>query len=434
VSITRSKFRALGVAALALPVVIGMASPALAVTPPAGAYADAYALMVDMTALSGAVPVQVPEQARASSSCPPTGGTKENSILEVPADPLANVKVGHQTATTDCGAKSSKAVSRIVDADALGVAPQVAIHADAVTATSTTTCAKAPSGSTDIVNLVIGGNVIPIPSNPIPANTKVLDPVLSVLGLTIILNEQHPASLGRGLVVNGIHVIASGTGAIPLGGAVLRGDIVIAHAVSGVVCPGGPGSDNGGLPKPDISFFKSASPSVAKPGDTVTYTALVTNQSTTPCEVLKLIDHIAPAFTLVSSSGPLGTKLETPAPSRADGGVDAVLRPTGVTIGAGKSVTQTFTVKVKDDATPGTYYDTLEMFCGPNGDFVSGPLAPVTVPAPGEVVQPPSNPVVKPPSEVFAPTGMNTTVAGFALLLLFAAAGTRRLQLSRRTD
>jgi uncharacterized repeat protein (TIGR01451 family) len=433
VSIRRSKFRALGVAALALPVVVGMASPAGAVTPPAGAYADAYALMVDMTALAGNVPVQVPEQARATSSCPPTGGTKTNSILEVPADPLANVKVGHQTATADCGAVSSTAVSRIVDADALPGTP-AAIHADAITSTSTTSCATAPKGSTDIVNLSIGGNIVPIPSNPIPANTKVLDPVLSQLGLTIILNEQHPASLGRGLVVNAIHVIASGTGAIPIGGSVLRGDIVIAHAVSGVVCPGGPGSDNGGLPKPDISFFKSASPSVASAGDTVTYTALVTNQSTTPCEVLKFIDHIAPAFTLVSSSGPLGTKLESPAPTRSDGGVDAVLRPTGVTIGAGKSVSQSFTVTVKDGATPGTYYDTLELFCGPNGDFVSGPLAPVTVAGAGVPVLPPSNPVAAPPTGVFAPTGLDTTIPGVALLLLVAAAGTRRLQLSRRTE
>jgi len=434
VSIRRGKIRTLGVASLALPVVVGLASPAFAVTPPAGAYADSYGLMVDVTALAGNVPVHVPEQARASSSCPPAGGTKSNSILEVPADPLANVKVSHDTATADCGAKSSTAVSRIVDADALLGTPAT-IHADAVTATSTTTCATAPKGSTDIVNLSLGGNKIPVPSNPIPPNTKVLDPVLSNLGLTIILNEQHPASLGRGLVVNAIHVIASGTGAIPIGGTVLRGDIIIAHAVSGVVCPGGPGNDNGGLPKPDISFFKSASPSVARSGDTVTYSALVTNQSTTPCEVLKLVDHIAPAFDLVSSAGPLGTKLESPAPSRADGGVDAVLRPTGVVIGAGKSVTQTFTVKVKDGATPGTYYDTLEMFCGPNGDFVSGPLAPVTVPGAGVPAVTPENPVTAPPkTPVFAPTGLNTTLAGMSLLLLAAAAGTRRLQLSRRSS
>jgi hypothetical protein len=112
--------------------------------------------------------------------------------------------------------------------------------------------------------------------------------------------------------------------------------------------------------------------------------------------------------------------------------VDAVLRPTSVVIGAGKSVTQTIVVKVKDDATPGTYYDTLEMFCGNNGDFVSGPLAPVTVPGPNVPNVPPDNPVAPPPDEVFAPTGLSTTVPGIALLLLVAAAGTRRLQLSRR--
>ena len=168
-------------------------------------------------------------------------------------------------------------------------------------------------------------------------------------------------------------------------------------------------------------------------GDTVTYTAVVTNTSKDACEVLRFVDHIAPAFSLVSTAGPMGTKLETPAPSRPDGGVDAVLHPTGVTIGAGKSLTQTFTVAVKDDAAPGTYYDTLEIFCGPNGDFVSGPLAPVTIPAPGTPVVKPPHPVVKPPKHpVFAATGLNVPLAGTSLLLLLAAVGTRRLQLSRR--
>jgi uncharacterized repeat protein (TIGR01451 family) len=432
VSNVRNKIRAAGVAVLAIPLLVGAGSPASAATnPPAGAYADAYGLTVDVTALSGAVPVQVPEQARAASSCPPAGGTKSNSILEIPGDPLANVKAAHDTATTDCVAKSSKAESRIVDADALIDTPAF-IHADAITATSTTSCTAAPKGSLDVVNLVVGGtNITEQFKNGIPPNTKVLDPVLSLLGLTVILNEQHPASLGRGLVVNGVHVIASGTGAIPIGGAVIRGDIIIAHAVSGVVCPGGPGTDNGGLPKPDISFYKGASPSAADPGDTVTYTATITNQSTTPCEVLKFVDHIAPAFTLVSTSGPLGTALEKPAPSRVDGGVDAVLRPTAVVIGAGKSITQLITVTVKDDATPGTYYDTLEIFCGPNGDFVSGPLAPVTVP--GNGVTPPPVTVEEPPTTpAFAPTGLNTGVPILALLLLAAAVGTRRLVLNRR--
>ena len=425
----RSKFRVAGVAVLALPLLVGAASPAAAATPPAGAYADSYGLLVDVTALSGAIPVQVPEQARATNSCPPGSGTKSSSILEVPADPLANVKVSHDTATVDCSKPSGEAVSRIVDADAL-IGTPATIHADAITSTSTTSCTKAPAGSTQIVNLSIAGSKIPVPSD-VPANTKLLDPVLSLLGLTVILNEQHPAAEGRGLVVNGVHIIASGEGAsIPIGGSVIRGDVVIAHAVSGVVCPGGPGSDNGGLPKPDISFQKDASDSVASPGDTITYTATITNQSKVGCDVLKFVDHIAPAFDLVSTSGAFGTALEKPAPSRGDGGVDAVLRPTSVTVGAGKTVTQKIVVKVKADAAPGTYYDTLEMFCGPGGDFVSGPLAPVTVPGTPVPSTPQGKPAQKPP--VFAATGLSTGVPILALLLLVAAVGTRRLVLSRR--
>jgi len=428
VSIRTSKVRVLGAAVLALPLVVGLGAPALAATPPAGAFAESYGLLVDDTLLEGAVPLNIGPEAPATSSCPPAGGTKSAQVLDVPADPVAHVSVIDDTATTDCSKPEGSSVSKIVNADILDGQP-VAIHADAVTAKSTTSCAKAPAGSTEIVHLTIGGTPgIDLP-NPIPPNfTLGLDPLI---GIRVILNEQHPASSGRGLVVNAIHVIANGSGALPVGGSVIRGDIVVAHAVSGVVCPGGPGQNNGGLPKPDISFDKDASPDSAKPGDTVTYTATVTNQSDEACEVLKFVDHIAPVFDLVSTAGPLGTKFDPPA-ARSDGGVDLVVRPTGVTIGAKKSVTQTITVKVKDDAAPGTYYDTLEMFCGPNGNFVSGPLAPVTVT--NTPVTPETPGEAPPPGDVFAPTGLNTGVPALALLLILGAAGARRIQLSRRPE
>lgn len=432
-SSSRNKIRALGVAALAAPLLLGTASPALAATPAAGSYAESYGLLVDTDLLAGNVPVKLGPEAPVASSCAP-GGTKSAQLIDVPADPLAHADVITDTATTACSPTSGKAVSNIVNVDALMGQP-VAVHADAITATSSTTCTTKPSGSTKVVNLSIAGSSVDIPADP-PPNFEPWAPLLAPLGLRIIINEQHPAASGRGFVVNGLHIIAAQAGAqLPVGGQVIRGDIVIAHAVSGVVCPGGPGSDNGGLPKPDITFDKKASSSTAAAGDTVTYTATVTNQSTTACEVLRFIDHVAPAFTLVSTDGPLGKAFDTPPPARSDGGVDAVLRPTGVTIGAGKSVTQTITVKVKDDATPGTYYDTLEMFCGPNGDYVSGPLAPVTVGAAAvpAVEQPASSPSKQPASQpVFAPTGLSTTLAGTSLLLLLGAVGTRRLQLSRR--
>lgn len=108
-----------------------------------------------------------------------------------------------------------------------------------------------------------------------------------------------------------------------------------------------------------------------------------------------------------------------------------MLNPTGVTIGAGKSVTQTFTVKVKDGAAPGTYYDTLEIYCGPNGNFISGPLAPVTIPGAGVPNVPPKSPVETPPvftDPDLAATGGAPALAAVSLMVLAGAVGLRQLR------
>jgi uncharacterized repeat protein (TIGR01451 family) len=425
---TKTRTRIAGsLVALAVPLVLSGTPATAATVPPAGAFAEAYGLSIDTTILQGNVPVKVAPQAPVASSCPPTGGAKTTSLLSVGDPQLAKADVLNTGAGTDCAKKSSLASAQTTNADALGVIAAAKIHADAITSTSATSCALAPKGSTVVANLTVGGTAVPLPTT-IPPNTDLLPQVFGPLGIRVLLNEQHPASTGRGLVVNGLHIIASNTGVIPVGGGVIRGDVIISHAVSGVVCPGGPGTSTGGLPTPDISFTKVATPTVAAPGTVVTYTATVTNNSAVGCEVLRFIEHVAPAFELVSSSGPLGTKLDSPAPTRTDGGVDAVLRPTGVTIGAHKSVTQTFKVKVKDGATPGTYYDELEIFCGPNGDFVSGPLAPVTVPGPNPPVVNPPKPVVTPPN--LPRTGGLPLAAGGALLLLLAGLGVHRARMS----
>lgn len=429
-NISRSTRLARGaVLALALPIVLtGLAAPASAATPAVGGYSEAYGLLADVTALDGAVPLTVGPEADVAASCEPTGPEKKTNALEAGDPAAAFAEVLGTRADANCNTKTSKAQARVLDVIALDGTP-ITVTAQAVTAKSETSCTKAPFGSTDIVGLSIAGSDVPLPDDIAP-NTLVADPVLSNLGITVILNEQHPASLGRGLVVNAIHVIASNSGALPVGGAVIRGDVVISHAVSSVVCPGGPGSDNGGLPKPDISFFKQASPDTASSGDTVTYTALVTNQSAKPCEVLKFIDHVAPPFSVEATAGAFGTALEKA--ERSDGGTDAILRPTGVTIAPGKAVTQTFTVKVKDGATPGTYYDTLEIYCGPGGNFISGPLAPVTIG--NGPITPPANPVENPPTITppnLAETGGAPALAVVSLLALAAAVGLRRLQLQR---
>ena len=415
-------------AALALPLALGgLTAPAAAATAPAGAFADSYGLSVDTTILQGNVPVVVDPLAAVSSSCPPPGAAQTDSLLSGGDAQVAQVGVLNTGAATDCSKPAALASAQVTNVNALGLAAPIAIHADAVTSTAETSCTAKPTASTVITNLTVGGTAIPLPTDVEP-NTEVAGAILNPLGLKLVVNEQHPAASGRGIVVNGLHLIAAGFGALPVGGGVIRGDVVVSHAVAGVVCPGGPGSDNGGLGAPDITFAKDATPTTAGPGQTVTYKATVTNTSATACEVLRFIEHVAPAFDLVSSSGPLGTALDDPAPTRTDGGVDAVLRPTGVSIPAKGSVTQTFTVKVKAGAKPGTYYDSLEIYCGPNGDFVSGPLAPVTVPA---AVVPPTTGVTPPVTVVDAPptlprTGGAPLTAGAALLLLVAGLGLRR--------
>lgn len=427
-STSTSLLRRTGAAlALALPIVLASAVPAQAATPPAGGFAEAYGLSIDTTLLQNNVPVKVDPQAATASSCPPAVGTKSASALGAGDAQVARADVLNTTAGTDCTKPTATARAQAANVDALGAAAPLAIHADAITSTSSTSCTAVPVGSTVVTNLTVGGTAVPLPTE-IPPNTDLLPQVFGPLGIRVILNEQHPAASGRGLVVNGLHIIASNSGALPIGGGVIRGDVIVSHAVSGVVCPGGPGSTNGDLPAPDISFAKVATPTTVQAGDTVTYKATVSNTSTTDCEVLRFIEHVAPAFDLVSTSGPLGTTFDDPPPARADGGVDAVLRPVGVVIAAGKSVVQTFTVKVKDGAAPGTYYDSLQIFCGLNGNFVSGPLAPVTVTA----EQAP--PVVTPPVTVDTPqlprTGGAPLVAGAALLLLLTGFGLRRMRIA----
>lgn len=420
-------------AAAAVPLVLaGSVGTAAAVTSPAGGFAEAYGLLVDTTLLQGNVPVNVGPLAPSASSCPPATGAKLSSLLGVGDPQVARADALDTGAGTDCTAKHSRSSAQTLNVDALRAAGAAStVHADVITTTTDVTCSANPTASTTIAGLTIGGTPVTLPAT-IPPNFELpLAPVLALAGIRIILNEQHPAASGRGIVANGLHVIANGSGTVPVGGTLIRGDVIVSHASSGVVCPGGPGSTLGGLPKPDISFDKAATPTSIHPGDTVTYTATVHNTSATACEVLSFTDHIAPPFTLVSSSGAFGTALTSPAPTRTDGGVDAVLHPTGVSIPANGTATQKFVVKAKSAAAPGTYYDSLEVLCGLNGDFVSGPLAPVTITA-VPVASTPAPPVdaggATPAPPALPRTGGSPLVALGGAVLLAAGVGIARMR------
>ena len=370
-------------AALALAaLVVAPASPAAAQTAPAGGFADAKGIIVDLTVLTavplpgvlGNTPLDPNTFSTSSQSCPPQQPEPDaNTFLDVPAAPAVTAATVSTMAGARCDAPAAVASAQTEGLAALINAGVPTITADVIRAQANSDCTKAPNGDGSLfTNLRIAGQAVPLGPLGVPEpNTRIEIPGVA----TVIVNEQNPTADGRGIVVNGLHII----GASPL----LRGDLVISHAVSGVVCPNGKGSEIAeGLTAPDITFDKDASPSTAQAGDTVTYNATVTNTSEEPCDVISFHDHLNPVFEFVSTSGGFGDQADDPVPVRGDGGQDVILRPTDVVIEPGASVQQTIVVKLKGDVAPGTYFNNLEIFCALNGNFASGPLAPVTVPAP----------------------------------------------------
>jgi len=286
-------------AALALAALIAApVAPAAAQTAaPAGGFADARGIIVDLTVLTavplpgvlGNTPLDPNTFARSSQSCPPqVAEPAPDSLLNVAAPPAATANTVSTLAGARCDAPASVASAQTEGLAALFNAGVPVITADVIRAQANSDCTKAPNGEGSLfTNLVIAGQSIG--PNPAP-NTRIDIPGIA----TVIVNEQNPTADGRGIVVNGLHII----GASPL----LRGDLIISHANSGVVCPNGKGSEIAeGLEAPDITFDKDATPSTARAGQTVTYNATVTNTSEEPCDVISFFDHLNPVFEFVST-------------------------------------------------------------------------------------------------------------------------------------
>jgi uncharacterized repeat protein (TIGR01451 family) len=356
-------------AASAAAVVLAAALPAHAVTLPNGpaSSADAFGLLVDAKLLTGNVPVRYGPVSRATQDFPPGAAqAAQAQVLQagpVPADSSLVDHVGVLSSIAGAnGLPNAVAYASVSDVSLLGAGRSAKITADAVVAQANTDCANAPNATgTTFVNLQVNGT--PIDYTPAP-NT-----VIDLTVAKVILNEQHPAFDGRGIVVNAIHVIST-TAGDPL----FRGDIIVSHAMSTVNCPNGAGSTG---QTSVLKMTKSASPTSVKPGGTVTYSAHVTNTSTSACLVTQFIEHLAPAFDFVSTSGDFGTTLDRTV-ARAGGGTDLVLG-NGKSIPVGGTFNQTFVVKAKDGAVPGVYFNNLEILCANLGNFVKGLDAPVRV-------------------------------------------------------
>ena len=409
----RRSLAAVAAAAVGLLMAAPVAPAAAQTATTTGGFADARGIIVDLTVLTaipvpgalGNTPIDPNTFSVSSQSCPPqVAEPVTNTRLNVPAAPAATSATLTTMAGARCDAPTAVASAQTERLAALFNAGVPLITADVIRAQANSDCATAPNATGSLfVGLTINGR--PIGGSPAP-NTRIDIPGVA----TVIVNEQRPSASGRGIVVNGLHII----GASPL----LRGDLIISHAVSGVSCANGKGSEVAeGLQAPDIAFDKTADPTTARAGDTVTYSTTVRNTSERPCDVLRYIDHLNPVFEFVSTSGDFGDVVDNPIATRSDGGQDVVLRPRGLVIAPGAAVQQTFVVRLKDDVQPGTYFNNLEIFCAVNGNFASGPLAPVTVPAPA----PP------PPAPVELPrTGALPLLALAGLVLVGGALGLRR--------
>lgn len=356
------------VALAAVTVAAFSALPAHAALPngPA-ASADAYGLLVDVRLLPTKTRVEQGPVARATQDYPVGApAPAEAQVLEagpVPGDGALVDHVGVLTSIAGAnGLPNAVASAEVAGVSLLKQGGVPMITATAVRAQASADCVNNPNATgTTFANLKVAGQTI----DQTPAPNTVID--LQVA--KVILNEQRPAFDGRGIVVNAIHIVSTTTGD-PL----FRGDIIVAHAMSTVNCTNGAGSTGSSNV---LKMVKDATPSVATPGTQVTYDARVTNTATQPCLVNQFIEHLAPAFEFVSTSGDFGTALDDTA-NRTGGGTDLILG-NGKTIAAGATFTQTFVVRVRDGATPGIYYNNLEILCANLGNFVKGLDAPVQV-------------------------------------------------------
>lgn len=408
------KLLALGVLALALALVVPARAADPATAPAASA--DAYGLYVDAQLTPLAVAVNEGPIARASQDAPPNADEPaQGQVLTTGPHPeggqlVQSIGVLTSTAAAD-DSPTATATSQAASVALLAPAGSPMLSVGLLRAESTTNCTEDPSGTTVFTDIQVAGQAAPT-QNPGP-NFELAAPVFNPLGLRVILNEQHATADGRGLVVNAIHIYQYAPAlVVPL----FTGDIVVGHAMSTVNCPNGAGSTGGDN---DVMIVKDVDSSTAEAGDDLTYTATVQNKSTAACPVNRFVDHLPSAFEYVSTSGDFGTEATTV--PRPGGGSDIVIEPADLVIAAGGSATQTFVVKVKDDADPGVYFNNVELFCGNLGNWVKGLDAPVEVVA--AQTTPTTTTTTEPPAELgLASTGgwgprAGAILAGLAALL-----------------
>jgi uncharacterized repeat protein (TIGR01451 family) len=471
-----------------------MVAPASAATSPTLTLADAYGVSVQpMVAVGGQalvcgacpiplavgpLPLAMWDGAQGQSGSNQANLLGEPNPLDIPG--LLTVKILEQSAGGNSGAGSASADSDTASVSVGGGALTVdAVHSvasayDGADSSGAPACESVKGrdgvvhfdslGST-LLGLTINGTGINLnggqgfcpPSTPGAAlDVALLNPAGLPIGLQARVYEVIPDSDGNGIQVNMIHV----TGNVLLSsGNVISVDIIVGHAHAAMVRSSESQPNGGGASGAPLTIHKDVAPTVAAPGDTVTYRFSITNNDTTgSCQVQSISDQLAPTyFRFVSGSN---GKSNQPAITGAgdlekDGfsssaGTNTVGNSTAQTmtwtnpdqfaLPAGQSITETFEATVARDTPAGQYANSLTVYaplCGASGSSIlttspggasdlqsqGAPLQVGSGPAPSPTPTPSATPAPSPTGGVQGAgrTLPNTSSAGTALLFLVLA-------------
>lgn len=268
------------------------------------------------------------------------------------------------------------------------------IFLDAVDSVADAKCtgpdkAETSAEGTRLIGLKIGQQILDVTPEP---NTVIRlpytgDPATANddMSLTIILNEQKGNDAGTGLVVTAIHVIAQAFANPTL----VFVDLEIARAEASVFCGDAtlPTDDNDGDTGGPVTIDKIVttttsdslgatddSKATAFRGDNVTWRITITNKGEEACGIASVTDTVPQHFSFVSASGNLSEKVA----SGMDGQDVTWNNPAQYDLGPGKSLTETITAKVANDAPFGTYTNLVNL-TGTCSRYTQGLRGPVDV-------------------------------------------------------
>src|SRR2546428_3670529 len=168
-----------------------------------------------------------------TGALPGSGGALEASLLDVSLPGLLTAEVAHASTVGQGDRTRSEASVANVNLSVGGNS----IAADFLMSRAMAVCGAAPTGSSEIANLVVNGQTITVGTQP--------NQTIDLPNGRIVINEQTPSSSQNGnnsnssITVNALHVTIN-----DLTGGVLA-DVIIASAHADIDCKGKPACTGG---------------------------------------------------------------------------------------------------------------------------------------------------------------------------------------------